>query len=97
MTNAYQPYLDYITNGGVAETAYLTTHEGAILATNLPIKEFPKYNFQLEDEKDPNIKHNVVVDERTNLLEALANHGVSKNKAGIRLYNQKYYTVREDA
>ena len=96
MANAYQPYIDYITNGGVAETAYLITHDAAILATNLPIKEFPKYNFQLEDEKDPNVKHNVVVDERVNLLEALGNHGVSKNKAGIRLYNQKYYTVRED-
>jgi hypothetical protein len=56
----------------------------------------PQYNFQLEDEKDPNVKHNVVVDERVNLLEALANRGVTKNKAGIRLYNQKYYPVRSD-
>ena len=38
MTNAYQPYLEYLTNGGVAETAYLLAHDGTILATNLPIK-----------------------------------------------------------
>ena len=92
--SAYQPYVDYILNGGVAETAYILTHAGAICGTNLPIKELPAYNFQLEDEKDPNIKHNVVVNERENLLEALSNIGVAKNKAGIRLYNQKYYPVR---
>jgi hypothetical protein len=96
MAEAYKPYVDYILNGGVAETAYIITHQGAICATNLPIQQFPAYNFEIEDEKDPNIKHSIVVDERTNLLEALANHGVSKNKAGIRLYNQKYYTVRLD-
>jgi hypothetical protein len=31
------------------------------------------------------------------LIEALNNSGVAKNKAGIRLYNQKYYPVRYDA
>jgi hypothetical protein len=96
MANAYQPYVDYILNGGVAETAYILSHQGAICATNLPIQQLPAYNFQLEDEKDPSVKHNVVVDERTNLLEALGNGGVAKNKAGIRLYNQKYYPVRAD-
>lgn len=96
MANAYKPYVDYILNGGVAETAYIISHQGAICATNLPIQQFPAYNFEIEDEKDPNVKHTVVVDERANLLEALANHGVCKNKAGIRLYNQKYYPVRYD-
>jgi hypothetical protein len=96
MTNAYKPYVDYILNGGVAETAYILSHQGAICATNLPIQQLPAYNFQLEDDNDPNVKHTVVVDERTNLLEALANNGVAKNKAGIRLYNQKYYPVRAD-
>lgn len=96
MTAAYKPYVDYLLNGGVAETAYIISHEGAICGTNLPIQVFPSYNFQLEDEKDPNIKHNVVVDERVNLIEALNNNGVAKNKAGIRLYNQKYYPVRYD-
>lgn len=38
-----------------------------------------------------------MVDERVNLLDALANKGVCKaSKAGIRLYNQKYYPVRYD-
>ena len=96
MSAAYKPYVDYLLNGGVAETAYIISHEGAICGTNLPIQQFPAYNFQLEDEKDPNIKHNVVVDERVNLIEALSNKGVAKNKAGIRLYNQKYYPVRYD-
>ncbi len=96
MANAYQPYVDYILNGGVAETAYIISHQGAICATNLPITQFPSYNFAIEDEKDPSVTHNIVVDERVNLLEALANNGVAKGKAGIRLYNQKYYPVRYD-
>jgi hypothetical protein len=96
MAEAYKPYVDYILNGGVAETAYIISHQGAICATNLPIQQFPAYNFKIEDEKDPNILHDVVVDERVNLLEALSNKGVTKNKAGIRLYNQKYYPVRYD-
>ena len=93
---AYKPYVDYILAGGVAETAYIISHEGAICATNLPITQFPAYNFQIEDEKDPNVFHNIVVDERVNLIEALTNNGVPMSKAGIRLYNQKYYTVRYD-
>lgn len=59
---AYKPYIDYITSGQVAETAYILSRDGAICATTLPIKQMPTYNFSLEDEKDPNIKHNVVVD-----------------------------------
>ena len=30
------------------------------------------------------------------MIEALDNNGVAKNKAGIRIYNQKYYTARFD-
>ena len=90
---AYKPYIDYITAGGVAETAYILSKEGAICGTNLPIQQLPQYNFALVDDENPDKTHNIVVDERVNLLEALANKGVAKNKAGIRLYNQKYYTV----
>jgi hypothetical protein len=36
-------------NGGVAETAYILSHQGAICATNLPIQQLPQYNFALED------------------------------------------------
>jgi len=93
---AYKPYVDYITAGGVAETAYILSKEGAICGTNLPIQALPQYNFELEDEQDPSKTHNIVVDERVNLLEAINNKGVPKNKAGIRLYNQKYYTVNYD-
>jgi hypothetical protein len=37
MAEAYKPYIDYLTSGGVAETAYIVAKNGAILATNLPI------------------------------------------------------------
>ena len=38
--------------------------------------------------------HNIIVDERVNLLEALANNGTCpKHPEGIRLYNQKYYPI----
>ena len=94
--DAYKPYVDYITNGGVAETAYILSREGAICATNLPIQQLPSYEFDLVDDDNPDKTHKVVVDERTNLLEALSNKGVCKNKAGIRLYNQKYYPVHYD-
>ena len=49
----------------------------------------PKY---LEDDKGKINK--IIVDERVNLLEALANNGTCpKHPEGIRLYNQKYYPV----
>lgn len=44
-SEAYKPYIDYILAGGVAETAYIISHAGAICATNLPITQFPSYNF----------------------------------------------------
>ncbi len=88
---AYKPYLDYITSGTVAETAYILSREGAICATNLPIQQLPQYNFDLEDDKGQVTK--IIVDERVNLLEAIGNKGVAKHPEGIRLYNQKYYPV----
>lgn len=91
---AYKPYVDYICANGVAETAYILSKEGVICATNLPIQQMPQYNFNFEDENG-NVTP-IVVDERVNLLEALANNGVAKHKEGIRLYNQKYYTVNFD-
>jgi hypothetical protein len=51
-----------MTAGGVAETAYILSKEGAICGTNLPIQQMPSYNFDLVDENDPNKTHNVVVD-----------------------------------
>ena len=94
--DAYKPYVDFILNGGVAETSYILSREGAVCGTNLPIQQLPSYEFDLVDDEDPNKTHKVVVDERANLLEALNNKGVCKNKAGIRLYNQKYYPVHYD-
>jgi len=68
MAEIYKQYVDYITAGGVAETAYLVAKNGAICATNLPIQSFPVYNFEIEDEKDPNIKKPIVVNEGEILL-----------------------------
>ena len=62
MAEAYKPYLDYITSGNVAETAYIVAKNGAILATNLPIQAFPCYEFELEDENDPTKNNKIVVD-----------------------------------
>ena len=97
--DAYKPHIDYILAGGVAETAYILSHEGALCGTNLPIQQLPSYEFDMEDENDPNKTHKIVVDERANLIDAWKNKGVSHNPAGVRIYNQKYYTVRfaEDA
>lgn len=44
---AYQQYINTILASGVAETAYIIAKNGAICATNLPIKELPTYNFQI--------------------------------------------------
>lgn len=96
MAEAYKPYIDYMTNGGCAETAYIVAKNGALLATNLPIQQFPSYNFAIEDEKDPNVTHNIVVEEGKNFLDAVEHKGVCGHPAGIRLYNQKYYTVHYD-
>jgi len=96
MSEAYKPYIDYLIAGGVTETAYMVAKNGAILATNLPITAFPAYNFEIEDEQDPTKTHNIVVEEGKNLIDAMEHNGVTTHPAGIRLYNQKYYTVRYD-
>lgn len=96
MAEAYKPYIDYMTAGGVAETAYIVAHNGALLASNLPIEQFPSYEFALEDENDPSKTNNIVVNEGPNFIEAMQNQGRAKHPAGIRLYNQKYYPVRYD-
>lgn len=93
---AYKPYLDNLMANGVAETGYILSRDGVILATSLPIKELPKYDFKIEDEKNPSITHDIIVDERVSLLEAVANNGVAKQKYGVRLYNQKYYPTRSN-
>jgi hypothetical protein len=90
----YAPYLAMITANGVAETGYILSSEGAICATNLPITELPRYEFDLEQDDGSTTK--IVVDERANLLATLANKGVPKHKEGIRLYNQKYVPVKFD-
>ena len=38
----------------------------------------------------------MVVDEGANFVEAMGNQGRTKHPAGLRLYNQKYYTVNVD-
>lgn len=96
MAEAYKPYLDYLTAGGVAETAYLVAKNGAILATNLPIQAFPSYEFELEDENDPSKTNKIVVDEGKNFVDAMEHNGRTSHPAGFRLYNQKYYPVRYD-
>ena len=90
----YKGYIDYITAGGMAETAYMISHEGAICGTNLPIQAFPSYEFDLED--DNGKVNKIVVDERVNLIDALNKQGVCPHAAGIRLYNQKYYLSHYD-
>ncbi len=41
------------------------------------------------------MKHNIVVDELAGILGAIADkNGVTKEKAGLRIYNQKYYLAR---
>lgn len=97
MAEAYKPYIEYLTNGGVAETAYILAHNGALLASNLPIEgALPSYEFDLEDENDPSKTNKIVVSEGQNFIEAMQNKGRAKHPAGLRLYNQKYYPVRYD-
>lgn len=59
---AYKPYIEYIMAGGVAETAYILSRQGQVCGSSLNIKEMPRYEFELEDENDPNKKHKIVVD-----------------------------------
>ena len=96
MAEAYKPYVDYLTAGGVAETAYLVAKNGAILGTNLPIQQFPSYEFDQEDEENPDKTTKIVVDEGKNFIDAMEHKGRTSHPAGLRLYNQKYYTVRYD-
>jgi hypothetical protein len=56
----------------------------------------PRYEFNQQEESDPNKSHKVIVEEGPTLVEALANKGVAKRPYGIRIYNQKYFPVRYD-
>lgn len=47
---AYKPYVEFLAAGGVTETAYILSREGAICGTNLPIQQLPQYNFALVDD-----------------------------------------------
>ena len=96
MAEAYKGYIDYITAGGVAETAYIVAKNGALCASNLPIQAFPSYEFDMEDENDPSKTNKIVVDEGKNFIDAMEHQGRTSHPAGLRLYNQKYYFVCYD-
>ena len=91
---AYKAHVDYILAGGVAETAYILSKEGAVCGSSLGIDKLPSYEFDLEDEKGATQK--IVIDERVSLLDALAHQGVCSQPGGLRIYNQKYYPVHPD-
>jgi hypothetical protein len=50
--DTYKPYVDYIIGGGAAESAYILTLQGQLCGTNIPIKEMPRYEVEMENEKD---------------------------------------------
>lgn len=43
MCSSYEDYIDYILDGGIAETAYILDLNGTICCTNLPITKMPRY------------------------------------------------------
>ena len=50
-----------------------------------------------EEHHDGEIREAAIAgNQRVNLIDALKNRGVAKHAAGIRLYNQKYFTVNHD-
>ncbi len=58
---SYQGYVDYIMSGNVAEYCFILSRQGAFCGSNLPVQAMPTYEFQMEDEKDPNKTHKIVV------------------------------------
>ena len=51
---------------------------------------------KLPKDSNPDEEEDFVVDERTNLLEAIGNKGVPKAKSGLRINNEKYFSVMFD-
>lgn len=95
-SNPYKGQIDYIMSGGVAESAYMLSREGAFCAASLDIKEMYRYEMEVEDNDKPEVMHKIVMDERAAIMDAIAHEGVCKLPGGLRLCNQKYYSVHPD-
>lgn len=94
--NPYMGHINYITAGKVAESAYMLSREGAFCASSLGIQEMYRYEFEVEDNEKEGVMHKIVMDERLAVMDAIANEGVCKLPGGLRLCNEKYYSVHPD-
>lgn len=48
--------------GNVSESAYILTRQGAVCGSSLNIDKLPAYQFDFEDQNDPNVTHKGVMD-----------------------------------
>ena len=93
---SWDAYVTNLTANGALEYAAIIGLDGNIWASNLGVAVLPTYNTEVPDEKNPDATTHVAYDEKTAFVHALTHQGNSGNKAGVRINNQKYYSVQFD-
>jgi hypothetical protein len=91
---SWQVYVDYLKGGNCVSVGALMDHAGNVLGSSNGSTQLPSYELSFEDETGKVQK--VKVDERANLLDALAKGGQCGLPGGIRLFNEKYMCVQFD-
>ncbi|CAD8093068.1 unnamed protein product [Paramecium primaurelia] len=96
ITMSWDAYVTNLTANGVLEYAAIIGLDGNIWASNLGVAALPSYQADVPDEKNPDVTTKVAYDEKAAFVHALTHNGESGNKAGVRINNQKYYSVQFD-
>ncbi|CAK66765.1 unnamed protein product (macronuclear) [Paramecium tetraurelia] len=93
---SWDAYVTNLTANGALEYAAIIGTDGNIWASNFGVAALPSYQAEVPDEKNPDITTKVAYDEKAAFIHALAHKGETGNPAGVRINNQKYYTIQFD-
>ena len=98
---SWEDYLKFALDEDVLESAAIYNRNGVTLASSFDIS---KYDVEVENQNDPTSPNLLSYEETEQLIygkkmpiiKAINNEGIVKHPAGLRINNNKYYTVRFD-
>ncbi|CAD8107590.1 unnamed protein product [Paramecium sonneborni] len=93
---SWDAYVTNLTANGALEYAAIIGLDGNIWASNFGVAVLPSYQTDVPDEKNPDATTKVAYDEKTAFVHSITHNGNSGNPAGVRVNNQKYYSVQFD-
>nr|AGE89784.1 profilin [Cryptocaryon irritans] len=93
---SWQDYVNYLLQDNICESAHIMGIDGTLWASSTGLNQLPEYDLDVPSDQDPEKKVKVKVQERETLLKAISNNGVPSGPAGLRLNNQKFYSVNFD-